>query len=156
LASLLDAADLKQVLAELSLRAQQDLEKKSTRDADMWATAVYEALTAAFGHGDGAGLGPLVVKRVVSAPTAWKPVHAFMESSGLAKLTVPKRLAMYRMLATMAVKRSREIAANTGVPVTPKFVASVSANLGPIFDLEFPGYLAAGLAPMVAGRLAHI
>jgi len=149
---MLSAAGRKKLLAHLALEAQK-LTGKADRDLDLWATSVYEAYTRAFGGSGEAGQGPLVFKRVLSPSNNWAPVADFMASSGLAAATVVKRQAVYRMLAHLVVARAKQVAAHTRAPVSPKFVANVAHDVRAIFDAEFPGYLAAGLAHRVAAQL---
>jgi len=153
LAASLKPASRKKLLDQLALLAAQDKTGKADRDISMWATSVYEAFTRAFGASAGAGQGPLVFQRVLGASTAWAPVEAFMQASGLAQQAVVKRQAVYRLLAHLVVQRAKSVAAHTRAPVSLKFVANVAREVNAIFEAEFPGYLAAGLAPLVAAQL---
>lgn len=160
LASILELADKlnptekKTLLARLALNAQ-DQGKQADRDQEMWAQAVYDELGRALGYGAGAGLAPAMVKRSLSVPTVWAPVMAFMSSSKLLDLNVTERQSVYGLLAKLITKHASYVANKSGAPLSAKLVGSCSANLASVFDNAFPGYLAAGLAPMVARQLVR-
>lgn len=152
LANALSATDRKELMARLAL-GEQSLDADKTRDADMWAQAVYAGLQDALGYEDGAVGGPALVKRTVSAQSAFKPVADFMRASSLDKLKVTERQSVYAMLAKLVIEKARYVASRSGAPLGPKLVATCSANLAGTFDQAFPGYLASGLAHLVAKRL---
>lgn len=151
-AALLKPADRKQLLAHLALAAH-DEEIRPSRDLDMWATAVYTGLTRAIGHGEGAGQGPALIKRVVGARAAWAPVQDFMVSSKLDQLQVTERRAVYDFLAVLVIARAKSVSNHVGAPLGPKLVANTAPSIAAIFDAEFPGYLASGLVRIVARRI---
>ncbi|UNA00843.1 hypothetical protein ZHS_87 [Edwardsiella phage vB_EpM_ZHS] len=153
LVSALSPAERKQLLAQVALLAQQDSTSKADRDLELWSTSVYEAYTQAFGRSGEAGQGPLVFRRVLAPANTWGPVADFMSASGLAAMSVVKRQAVYRMLGQLIVRRAKNVAAHNRAPVSPKFVANVAHDVRSIFEAEFPGYLAAGLAHLVAAQL---
>lgn len=152
LAEQLPNAERKTLLAQLALKAQSS-DGGQDRDKDMWAQAVYEALARAFEHEGGAGQGPALVKRSVSVPAAWAPVADFMASSKLDDLTVTERQSVYGLVAQLVVQNARSIARRVNAPLSAKLVASCASNVASLFDNAFPGYLAAGLAPIVAKQL---
>lgn len=121
----------------------------------MWAAAAYTAMVEAIGAGVGAAHGPLVLKRHLAAASNWAKVCDFMRASGLDKLEVTQRQSVYSMLAELVVARAVSVARAVRAPLTPKFVADRAADIAAIFDLAYPGYLASGLAPMVAARLTQ-
>ncbi|MGL4650229.1 MAG: hypothetical protein ACRC1H_12545 [Caldilineaceae bacterium] len=144
----------RELIAQLSL----DLHSKGTpkdRDIEMWATAVHEALQDALGGALGAQVGVLAVKKVVGAASAWAPVEEFMRRSKLQESQSRERLSLYRLLADLMVNYARKIARHTGAPLSLKLVANCSPHLAGLFDAAFPGYLASGLAHVVAARLTH-
>lgn len=147
----LTPTERKQLLARLSLAAQ-DQNTRQLRDLDMWATAVWEGLLAANGMGEGAGQGPLLVKRAL-AGSAWGPVEGFMEDSGFMDLKVVERQSLYRMLAKLVIEKAQYISRKSGAPLSAKLVANTSSNIASIFDQHFPGYLASGLGRFVAKAL---
>lgn len=152
LADQLKPAERKKVLAHLALAQGQ--QEGETRDIDMWAQAIYDGLTHALGGEGRAGVGPLAVKRVLAAPAVWHPVVAFMESSKLHALKVVERQGVYRLLARLTIDKAQFIARQGRAPLSAKLCAQVAVNLGGIFDQAFPGYLANGLAPIVARQMA--
>lgn len=139
----------KELLAYLAL--EQQATKQPSRDLEMWSVAVVEALDKAIGP----SIGALVIRKQLSASTAWNPVAQFMEASRLQDLTVVERQGIYTLLAKLLVKHAREVAQRSGAPLSGKLVASCAGNLPGVFDGAFPGYLAAGLAPMVARSLSR-
>ena len=152
LADQLPATERKTLLAHLALRGQTD-ESGQTRDKDMWAHAVYNEIVRAFGADGGAGQGPALVKRTLSATAVWAPVADFMRASKLDALTVTERQSVYGMLAKLVVEQALYVARNIGAPLGVKLVANAASNMAAIFDRSFPGYLQAGLAPIVARQL---
>lgn len=144
----------RQVLDQLALR-QQTTEAAKPRDLDMWSQAVYDALQDALGASAGALGGPLIVKRTVGTQSAWKPVDEFLRHSKLGALPVRERLSVYGMLARLLVKHAQFVARKSGAPLSPKLVGSCTGNIAGVFEQAFPGYLFAGLAPIVARRLAE-
>lgn len=153
LAAQLSAADRKELLARLALEVQT--RSTDSRDLTMWADAVYQRLHEAIGTSEGTGVGPLPVRRLLAAVANWAPVEKFMQDSRLQSLTVPKRLAVYHMLAGLLVDDAQRVARLAGAPLTVKFVAGRSAHIAAVFDTAFPGYLAAGLAHVVAAQLVQ-
>jgi len=154
LASTLSPEQQKELLARLSL----GLALKPTyrdRDVEMWAVAVHEALQDALGGSLGSSLGPLQVKGLVGSHKAFEPVNEFMVRSRLNENQVRERLALYRILADLVVARTRTVCRHTGAPLALKTVVNNIPNIAAIFDAAFPGYLAAGLAPVVARQLCH-
>lgn len=152
LASNLDAKSRKDLLAQLALHglAANDGDQ---RDSDMWANAVYDGLVIALG-GSGEGVpGPATVRRLLASPSAWGPVASFMRAARFDTLKVTERQAVYQMLAKLVIQNAKQNARHHGIPLSVKFVGSCSANISGIFDQSFPGYLASGLALIVARRL---
>lgn len=145
----LDAAERRELLAALAL--DLNAPKQADRDLDMWVVAAHEALAAVAGGRDGAVQAPAVCKRVLGG-SAFQPVLDFMEASRLSKLEVTKRQAVYRTLAELVVRRARKIGSRSGAPLSAKLVANVAGNIGGIFESAFPGYVASGLAHLVATR----
>ena len=151
-ASTLSEEQRRELVALLSL----DLSSKPTtadRDIEMWATAVHEALQEALGGALGSTVGVLAVKRVVGAHKAFEPVAEFMKRSRLGENQVRERLSVYRLLAELLVAHARKLARYNGAPLSLKLVANCTGSVAGVFDAAFPGYLAAGLAPIVAARL---
>lgn len=150
----LGAADRRLLLAKLSL-ANTDADAGETRDLDMWTAAVYDALLATNG-GTGGGLpGPAAVKRALAASGAWSIVRGFMADAKLDVLTVTERQGVYNMLAELTVKHAHHVSMRSQAPLGPKLVANCSTNISSIFDKAFPGYVKAGLAPVIARQMAR-
>lgn len=126
---------------------------EAARDVQMWSAAVYDALCAAVGGPGAINLGPLSVKKVLGAATAFAPVASFMAVGGMDKLPVVDRQAVYVLLADLLVKHAKGIARHTGTPLALKLVANCTNNIAGVFDNAFPGYLQAGLAPLVARQM---
>lgn len=151
-ADTLSAADRKTLLAKLALQAAVGVDGQ-TRDVDMWAQSVYDGLVATLGYEDGAAMGPMVVKRLVGSPSAWAPVAQFMADSRLDQLKVVERQSVYMMLALLVIDKAKYVASKSNATLGPKLVSTCAAGIAGVFDAAFPGYLASGLAPMVAKQL---
>ncbi len=154
LTALLNPKLRKQVLAELSLQAL-DADIGEVRDLDMWAASVYDAIVASNGGGAMAVPGPAILKRALAAGGAWSYVRGFMVDAKLDELNVAERQSVYGMLARMVVQQAKRISSNSNAPFGPKLVANCSHNVGALFDRDFPGYLKAGLARIVARQLTN-
>lgn len=153
LVGLLDPAQKKRLLDELALEQLSTSATKTpdqARNLDMWATAVYEAFSAALGGSTATGIGPVLVRRTMAQQSVWAPVESFLEVSRLGELSVQERLGIFRMLAQMLVSHSRKVARYGKVPVSIKLVGNNTGNLAGLFEDAFPGYLAAGMARIVA------
>lgn len=156
LADQLPDQDRKELLDRLALQhGLESAPSASDRDLNMWAEAIHNALERTLGAGQGDGVGPLVIRRLVGARSAWAPVAEFMKTSKLADLTVIERQSVYGMLAGLLVDHARYVARSSGAPLGPKLVSSCAGSIRGIFDRSFPGYLAAGLAPIVARQLTR-
>lgn len=77
-----------------------------------------------------------------------------MRASRLQDLTVPERLLAYRLLAGLLVDYADDLSRRTGAPLSLRLVTSCADKLAGVFDQAFPGYVAAGLAPVVARQMA--
>lgn len=149
----LPASERKTLLARLALTSQTQ-ENKQSRDQDLWAQAVYEALQRALGSGDGAAQGPAMIRRVLGASSAWAPVSDFMTSSRLQNLSVTERYSVYTLLARLVVDYAHKLANRIGAPLGAKLVGTCAVNVSSLFDNAFPGYVQSGLAHIVARQLA--
>ena len=152
-ASKLTKDERQQLLDQLALLNQLGSVAANNRDLEMWSQAVYEALGEAIGASGGDGYGLMLVKRSLAVSACWRPVERFMQISELAELKVVERQAIYFMLARMLVEHAAYVARKSGAPLSPKLVGSCTGSLPGVFDANFPGYLAAGLAPMVARQM---
>ncbi len=148
----LTSAERRELLARLALEAQAP-DSGEVRDLDMWSEAVYEALGAHAGAGAGSVPGPGVIRGLVGSPKAWAPVRDFMQSSKLALLKVAERRSVYGLLARLVVQDSVDFCRWSRAPLGPKVVSQRCEHIAGTFDQNFPGYLASGLAPMVAKAL---
>jgi hypothetical protein len=125
-----------------------------SRDLDMWAAEVYAAMADAIGTA-GAGMpGPLAVKSVLRGRTAWGPVYDFAAAVGVLDMKVAERKSCFRFLARLLVARCREVAQHVHAPLTAKMVANNCGDIAAIFDVNFPGYAASGVAGFLFKRLA--
>ena len=146
----------KKFLDQLLLERQLEDQTESVRDLGMWTEAVHRAFTGRLGSADGGLVGPALVRKVVSVGTSFKPVLAFMQSSKLSELTVTERQRAYYMLAELLVQHALVVARRSGVPMSVKLVSQCTNNLAGVFDAQFPGYLEAGLAKMIARHPEHV
>lgn len=154
-AQALTAKQRQELLDQLSLATRMTRSAEQDRDLEMWATAVYDALTDRVASSDGSGYGRLLVKQLLASSSNWRPVQEFMQDSGLHKMKVVERASVYRMLAVLLVDHARGIASRTGAPFGPKLVGSCAASISGVFDRAFPGYLRAGLAIVAARQLVR-
>jgi hypothetical protein len=152
-ASTLTAKQRQQLLDQLALTSQMTRRADQDRDLDMWAAAVYEALTATDAAQAEEGYGQLLVKRLLSPSPVWRPVQEFMRLAKLNELTVTERRSVYGLLADLLVKHAQVIADRSGAPLGPKLVGSCTVNIAGVFDKAFPGYVRAGLAKIAARQL---
>lgn len=127
----------------------------STRDLDMWAAAAWSAFTDAVGTGGAGMAGPLALKGLLSARSAWAPVEAFAARVGVAELTVAERKSAYTLLARLLVERAQGVARSVHAPLTGKMIANNTGDLAAIFDSSFPGYASAGLGRFLFKRLVQ-
>lgn len=150
----LTASQQKQLLDKLALAQYRPakLTKDETRDLDMWTQAIYAALVDALGGSVASAGGPLILKRLLAVPSSWTPVQAFMRDSQLEQLDVKGRMVSYQTLATLLVEHCKGVAYYLQTPLTPKFVANNCGQLGGVFENAFPGYVANGLARVIATR----
>lgn len=154
LADQLNEVDKKTLLARLSLAAQ-NRNSEPDRDKDMWAQAAYDELLRVFGQNQGVGQGLALIKRSLGASQVWAPLADFMKSSGLNKLQVTERYAVYCLLAQLVVKQAKYIANKIDAPLGVKLIGNCLVNVASLFDNAFPGYLGAGLAPIVARQFCQ-
>lgn len=148
----LPAKERKELLDRLLLEQQTD-STRADRDVDLWADAVHRELTQRLGSSDGGLVGIGVVRKVVAAGGAWKPVESFMQSAGLSSLTVTERQKAYVTLARLLVRHAAVVASRSGAPLSAKLVSQCSVNLPGVFEDSFPGYLQAGLAKVIVRQV---
>lgn len=127
-------------------------ESGERRDSEMWSAAVSSALEGRLGRQGSAAYGPLLAKRVVGAPAAFKPVASFVEEARLDEMTVVRRQQAMNLLAELVVESASQVGRAKGIPLSLGLVAGCAANVRAIFDQAFPGYLESGLAGIVFGR----
>lgn len=77
-----------------------------------------------------------------------------MTSSKLSELRVVERQAVYNLLAELLVEHAGYVARKSGAPLGPKLIGQCTGSLPGVFEASFPGYLAAGLAPILARQMA--
>jgi hypothetical protein len=80
-------------------------------------------------------------------------VEEFMCAARLNVLTVSERNAAYNVLAALLVDHAQNVARYVRVPLTAKFVCNFTREIAAIFDAAFPGYVRAGMAAIVVGRV---
>jgi hypothetical protein len=76
-----------------------------------------------------------------------------MADSGLDKLKVVERQSVYMMLARLVIDKAKYVASSSNATLGPRLVGTCAANIAGVFDAAFPGYLASGLAHLVAKQL---
>lgn len=155
-ANQLTKTERQQLLDQLALTNQLTASAASNRDVEMWSQAITDALAEVIGGEAGGDYGVMLVKRVLGSTICWRPVERFMQSSKLAELRVVERQSIYHMLARLLVKHAAYVSRRSGAPLSPKLVGSCVGSLPGVFEQNFPGYLAAGLAPMVAKQMQAI
>lgn len=129
--------------------------KPADRELQMWAVSVLQALGAAIGPEGKAGFGLMMLRASLAPASVWGPVDTFMRASKLDKLTVTERQSAYSMLAGVLVRYAHRISQRSGVPLTPKLVASCCSHLASVVENSFPGYAASGLMPMLVRHRAR-
>lgn len=82
-------------------------------------------------------------------------MRGFMADAKFDQLKVAERQSVYALLAQMVVTQAQAISRNGYAPLGPKLVANCSQNIAGLFDQNFPGYLRAGLAHIVARQLTR-
>lgn len=152
-AQALTAKQRQELLDQLSLANRMTRSAEQDQDLDLWATAVYEALTERAGPSDGSGYGHLLVKQSLASSQNWRPVQDFMQESRLCELKQVERAGVYFMLADLLVQHAQRLASYRGIPLGPKLVGSCASSIAGVFDQAFPGYLRAGLAKIAAIQL---
>lgn len=141
------------LLDQLALQTQLQRSTAEIRDVEMWSVAVYESLQKALGGGGAGSAGPMLVKRVVASPSAWRPIAQFMRAGRLTGLKATERNSIYCMLADLLVGHARRVARRSGAPLSVKLVGNCAGSISGVFEAAFPGYLQAGLVPIVARQL---
>lgn len=146
------AAERIEALDRLALRNQLTAKSAANVDLDMWAEAIKTALGDTIGTPEGQ-YGVMLVKRLLAPSANWRPVESFMASSKLCRLQRTERLAVYHMLARLLVEDADRFCDWSGVPMSARIVAQRTDLLAGVFEAAFPGYLASGLAPLVARQM---
>ena len=152
LVATMSATEKKELLSHLAL-ANQSSKKQSSgsnRDHELWLGEVVDALGRVLMSGGRSPSSLALFKRLQG--DCGSTLDTFMEQSGLGKLKIPERVATYRILADMLVKHAEYVARKSGAPLSPKLVMNCVGNLPGLFDSAFPGYLEAGLAPVIIRR----
>lgn len=136
----------KELLALLALDATEQVSGSDDRDVRMWSEAVADEL-ADVTH---TSVGPLLVRKVLAPKASWAVVHELVTAAGRATpLTVQERQSMYCLLAGVLVNHANYVAKSSGAPLSAKLVGNCVVNLPGLLDDAFPGYLHAGLMPLV-------
>jgi hypothetical protein len=145
LAKLLSKTEQKEFLSKL---AAEQADTGKDRDLQAWIAEVLAALERSNG-GHAGGLPTSAHLKRAMASGGWHAVSDFMQSAGFMKLQVNERVAAYRLLSNLLVQHAAELSRKKSIPRTPQLLANCAVNIGALFDNAFPGYLAAGLAPIV-------
>lgn len=153
LANQLTAAQRQELLDQLALNNQLTNKAATNPDLDLWAQAIHNALGEVIGAEEGGSYGVMLIKRILGSTAAWRPVEKFMSVSRLGEAKRTERYSVYLLLARMLVEHAATVASRSGAPLSAKLVGTCTVNLPGVFEKNFPGYLAAGLAPMVAKQM---
>lgn len=151
----LKRSDQKSVLDQLAYQLGSEASHAASRDKEMWAGAVYDAIVQAIGGGAGGLPGPMVFKRVLASPESWQHVDGFMQSSGFSGAPVSERNAVYQLLAKIMTAHAVHLNRTFGYPLTPKMLGNLTQHLPTLFEDAFPGYLSAGLASVLLRSLVR-
>lgn len=146
----------KEFLARLALLAKMTTRAVVSRDLEMWSAEVQRELSAQLGFDGGETYGLMLVRKAMGEDTSWRPVEEFMEQAQLADRTSAERRAVYRLLAELVVRTAKRQARRNNVDLSLIVVARCAGHIASIFDEQFPGYVAAGLAPVVAIQMQRI
>lgn len=122
------------------------------RDLVMFSDAISTALAAIIPIG-GPAYGPVLVRDALKPRATWQHVAAFLASTGYGALAPPEKVRVYGFLAGLLVNHALGISRRTGAPLSVKLVTNCVGQMAGLFELEFPGYLAAGFTGVVARRL---
>lgn len=151
--SKLSRVERKQALDQLAFQLASSDDHGAARDKDMWSGAVHSALVASLGGGAGGLPGPMLFKRVLAATESWQYVEGFMTTSGFQTTLVRERSAVYQVLAKLLAEHALELNRKFGYPLTPKMLGNLTQHLPTLFEEAFPGYLAAGMGPVIIRSL---
>lgn len=136
----------KELLGLLALDAADAASGADDRDLRMWSDAVAEEI-ADVTH---TSVGPMLVRKAMAPKASWSVVRELVDAAGAAKpLTVQERQSMYHLLAGVLVSHANYVAKASGAPISVKLVGNCVTNLPGLLDDAFPGYLHAGLMPLV-------
>lgn len=149
-ATSLSVEERQRLLDHLALSLQENLSPQH-RELAAWSEAVRESVEAAVQI----NLPPALIRRAYAARSAWKPVEGIFAAARLEKVEVAVRSLVYRLFADILVEHAVYAAKKAEVPLSVKFLVNCSVNLPGLVENAFPGYLAAGLLPVVAKRLAR-
>lgn len=146
--------ELKKQLDALAL-VYQERQKPGSQDRDvgLFSDAVHQKLDELLAGNITGNVGPLAIRELFRVPGTWGPILAFLERTGYVALPPAEKAVIYGFLADLVVRHAYSVSRRSRAPMSPKLVANCSGNLGSLFDREFPGYLRAGLAKLVAKRL---
>lgn len=145
----LTAEQRKQLLDLLAFDVTQQTTSLADRELVMWSGCVADAMQRV----TTVSYGPQLVRRALASRPAWMPVQELMKASKLAENSVNERQSIYTLLAGILVEHANYVAKKSGAPLSAKLVANCAPQLAALFDQQFPGYLAAGLVPVVVKRL---
>ena len=95
----------------------------------------------------------MLVRSQYQPAATWRPVVAFLTRTGWINMTPAEKARLYAFLARLVVRHSQRVARHSRIPVTLKLVVNCTANIGGLFEQQFPGYIKAGLAGVIARRL---
>lgn len=79
---------------------------------------------------------------------------AFLDAAGFTGINMLERKGMYDLLAKLLADRAKHIAAKTTAPLSLLLLFQQTKDLAGLFESNFPGYLASGLAGRVLDQIS--
>lgn len=152
--SLIDAitalpeAEKKRILDALALTLQ-DSSSLQDRNLQMWCEALAESFTAT----TRTHVAVMLLRRGFAVKAVWSVFTELFGLADLERVQVRDRTALLRLFADLLVEHAVYVAKRSSAPLSAKLLVSCSANMVGLVENAFPGYLAAGLLPMVARQM---
>lgn len=137
-----------ELLDQLALRMRLTDEKRFNPDLESWSASVHAELNSRLSSEQAYGL--MMVRATLGERENWQPIERLMQSSNLSKRTPAQRKSFYMLLAELLVDHAKHEGRKHAHGLTLRNVARCCVDIASIFDWSFPGYLASGLAYIVA------
>lgn len=150
----LPLADKQELAAYITLQLKTDPRHKSKtepeRDVDLLATEICNALQKEITSGLRAIPSHHSLRPLLNA--TFKEVQEFMKSAGIWSVVVGERIKFYRLLAPLMVAYAKKASTKNNLPLTPRFVLSLTNVIPGLVDQAFPGYAASGMLKIILER----